>query len=235
MGDMRAVKFVSGEYYHIFNRGVEKRVLFNSVSDFQRFYNSMYLFNNTHYANPGNFSPPSTLNHNDIEFLRSWDKGRDPFVRIVSFCLLSNHFHLLVRQLRDDGIVMFMHRLGMGYARYFNKRYRRIGRLYEGTFKAIHVQRDAQLEHLPRYIHLNALDRTDLQWREGKIKQWVTARESLDSYPWSSHHVYAGKLQPLPLVDEASVRRLFPIPAEYIAFLKRWSNRFYDFQRFQDL
>lgn len=223
---MRAVEFAKNEFYHVFNRGVERLPIFKTQRDFQRFYNSLYLFNNVHFANPGNISPPSTLRPQDIEAMLVWEKHRSPFVSIVSFSLLRNHFHLFLQQQLDDGISLFMHRLGMGYARYFNARYSRTGRLFESTFKAVRVERDAHCEHLPRYIHLNALDGTSLKWREGRITRWAEAKKLLELYPWSSHHVYGGRAQPLPVVDEVAVRRLFASVAEYEAFLRSWSGRF---------
>lgn len=223
---MRAVEFAKDEFYHVFNRGVEHLSLFKTQRDFQRFYNSLYLFNNVYYANPGNISPPSTLRTQDIEAMLVWEKRRLPFVSIASFCLIRNHFHLFLLQRRDEGIPQFMHRLGMGYAHYFNTRYHRTGRLFEGPFKAVLVEREAHYEHLPRYIHLNALDGTNMPWRDGRITRWAEAKKLLERYPWSSHHVYAGKRQLLPVVDESLAGEFFDSPERYEEYLRSWSGRF---------
>ena len=222
---MREIEFANGSLYHVFNRGFDRSVLFRDQTDFQRFYISLYLFNNIHFVNPGGNAPPSSLSDEVLDRLMEREEKRTPFVRIISFCLLSNHFHLFFEQLVDGGIPKFMHRVSMGYARYFNKRYERTGRLFSSSYKAVLIRRDAQLDHLPRYIHFNALDGSRLPWRDGRIRDWNRAQQILDSYPWSSHHVYAGRTQPLPLVDLDSVRRLFPKPSLYVAFLKRWSSR----------
>ncbi|MBI4135819.1 transposase [Candidatus Uhrbacteria bacterium] len=217
---MRTTQFVNGQFYHIFNRGTEKRVIFQDNADFRRFYESMYLFNDGNFSNPGG---RSSL-RDGVPSLR--DDTRDPFVQVVSFCLLPNHFHMLLGPLKDGGITEFMYRLGMGYARYFNKRYERTGRLFEGTFKAVHVARDAQFLHLPRYIHLNALDLTHYNWREGKIQNWIAAEKFLDQYPWSSHPVYCGQNQQLPIVDRGVMAEIFPTPDAYRKFLREWSGRY---------
>jgi putative transposase len=183
----------------------------------------MYLFNDENFCNPGGFSSLRDVN-NLKRLLETGDK-RTRLVNILSYCLVPNHFHLLLEQLVNDGIPKFMHCLGMGYALYFNKRYDRTGRLYESTFKAILVERDAQFIHLPRYIHLNALDLTNLNWRDGKVDNWEEAEQFLDSYKWSSHLVYNGENQFLPVVERSILNELLPNSKSYRAFLKNWGAR----------
>lgn len=223
---MRTVRFVNANFYHVFNRGVEKRVIFSDQVDFRRFYGSMYLFNDIDFSNPAGFT---SLRDEEMfeRLLETSDKAaRRRLVNIMSYCLLPNHFHMLLEQLAENGIPKFMHRLCMAYSRYFNKRYGRSGCLFEGTFKAVMIKRDDQLMHLPRYIHLNALDQTNLYWREGKIKDWEKAEAFLDNYPWSSHRVYKGLREPLPTIDLSIMRELFPTTDAYSLFLKEWSGRY---------
>lgn len=219
---MRNTEFANENYYHIFNRGVDKRQIFMNTSDYRRFYESLCLFNNANY------------HHLDGKEQRRWSRlaildepemHRDPLVHIISFCLMPNHFHLLLEQIKENGIQIFMHRLGMGYANYFNIRYERTGALFEGSFKAVHVSRQGQFEYLPCYIHLNGLDLTDLDWRDGKIKDWEQASQALDAFRWSSHHVYLGRDQSLPVVDEHAIREIFQNKQAYLSFLKEWSGR----------
>ena len=113
-----------------------------------------------------------------------------------------------------------MHKLGIAYTQHFNKRYDRTGSLFESTFKVVHVENDAQLLHLPRYVHCNALDLTALNWREGQVKDWGVAQSFLDSFPWSSHRVYMGDKQELPVIDLAEARKIFPDVASYTSFLR---------------
>lgn len=221
---MRALHFVDGNYYHIFNRGVEKRVIFEDQTDFQRFYSSMYLFNDVNYINTGGNT--SLRDEGLKQRLRETGKEMEKFVEILSYCLVPNHFHFFVQQNKEHGIVKFMHRLSMGYARYFNLRHERTGRLFEGSFKAVAIERDEHFMHLPRYIHLNALDQSDLNWRDGKIVDWEKAETFLDNYPWSSHRAYKGLKESLPITALAGVREIFPTVESYVAFLKEWSGRY---------
>jgi putative transposase len=126
---MRKIQFVNGDYYHVFNRGVERRNIFASDSD-------------RHYI---------------LSAFRKYETNSngEKIVEINAFCLMNNHYHLHIRQLKDGGISRFMHRVFTAYVMYFNRRHARSGRLFESVFKAIPVVHDGQLAHLVRYIHLN--------------------------------------------------------------------------------
>lgn len=222
---MRTTPFSNDQYYHIFSRGVDHRTIFEDTADFQRFYASLYFFNDRNFKDPRNKPIVSSAGDTNTitNFLR-YQKPQQPFVSIASFILLPNHFHLLVRQIIDGGISTFLHRVNMGFAHYFNRRYGRTGCLFESEFKAVLVERDSHLLHLPRYIHLNALDMTNLPWRDRKIHNWDAAWTHLNNYPWSSHHVYMGGTQIIPLVDTHFIEQFFPNPDRYAYFLKQWSS-----------
>ena len=209
--------FDSNAYYHVYNRGVDKRVIFFGEEDFRRFYESMYLFSDRRYVHAGGWSIEKDMLLSGAEV---YALDREPLVSVIAYCLKSNHFHLLMRQHVPDGISRFLHRLGMGYANYFNLKYERSGRLWEGPFKAKPVDTLEHLQLLPRYIHLNALDGTDTRWRDSDGEtDWVRATEVLRAYPWSSHHLYAGRAQRFPLLDESVIRAWFPTAADYEAYL----------------
>ena len=216
---MRKSDFITGSYYHVYNRGVDHRRLFQSEEDFQRFYESLYLFNNEKYQHVNGDPQLRTYLLSGYETL---EHERNPFVSILSFCLMPNHYHLFVRQNIDEGISKFMHRLRMGYSKYFNQKYERSGSLYEGTFKAIPVQKEPYFSHLSRYIHLNALDITDLNWRDKSISDWGKVIALLDAYKWSSHHVFEGRGQILPVVDEEIRNNAFGSVSDYENFLMSW-------------
>ncbi len=141
---------------------------------------------------------------------------------------MPNHFHMLLKQEQDEGMKKFMHKLGMGFANYFNLRHKRSGVLFESAFKAVHIENDSQLWHVPRYIHLNALDLSHSGWREGSVSKddWPLLEQTLDAYPWSSHHVYTGRKQELPIIELSLVAQLFRSPDEYRKCLQDWSGRF---------
>jgi putative transposase len=218
---MRKIEFINDHYYHIFNRGVDKRAIFSSERDFSRFYESLYLFNDANYKHRDGhlFTRLGDLSCHEIN-----EEDRSPLVSIVSFCLMKNHFHLLLRQKVEGGISLFMKKITQGYSRYFNEVNERSGTLFEGRYKAVEVKADNHFLHMPRYIHLNALDGINGEWRKGSVEDWQRAKRKLDEFEWSSHHVYKGKDQILPVVDLLEVRDLFVESCQYEAYLKEWAS-----------
>ncbi len=149
---MRKIKFVNEEYYHIFNRGVDKRDIFLSEKDLKRFLQSMQEFNvikpiGSIYA--ASFRKRSPLLRDLVS------KKEEKLVNFICYCLNPNHYHFILQQLADRGIEKLMHRLGLGYASYFNKKNLRSGSLFEGTFKAIHIDSSEYLLHASVYVNLN--------------------------------------------------------------------------------
>lgn len=143
---MRKTIFANGEYYHIYNRGVDKRTVFSDQRDVNRLIQSLLEFNTIKpigsiYENSFRKKPPEDLSSKLVEF--------------VAYCLNPNHYHFILKQLTDDGIKKFMHRLGGGYTMYFNKRYNRSGVLFQGRFKAVHIDTNEYLLHLSAYVNLN--------------------------------------------------------------------------------
>jgi len=151
---MRKVPFVNGEFYHIYNRGVDKREIFSDRDDLERFFQSMSEFNTV--------EPIGSIYENSFRKVRKEKMSslgnptsKSPkLVNIVCYCLNPNHYHFILEQLTDNGISYFMKRLG-GYAKYFNERYKRSGTLFQGRFKAIHVDSNEYLLHLSAYVNLN--------------------------------------------------------------------------------
>ncbi|MBX4189185.1 transposase [Candidatus Parcubacteria bacterium] len=142
---MRKVPLIAGEYYHLYNRGVDKRKIFQSHEDLSRFFQSMQEFNV--------LDPIGSIFENS--FADNKSKKGDQLLNIVAYCLNPNHFHLLVKQTQDNGISEFMKRLSGGYTLYFNNKYARTGSLFEGKFKSVHIDSNTYLLHLSAYINLN--------------------------------------------------------------------------------
>lgn len=147
---MRKIKFTNGEYYHIFNRGVEKRDIFSNRSDLDRFFQSMVEFN-TFY--PIGSIYEASFRKNDQTSNLVTRTGR--LVSFICYCLNPNHYHFILQQLAERGIEKLMHRLGLGYTNYFNKKYQRSGSLFQGTFKANHIDSNDYLLYLSAYVNLN--------------------------------------------------------------------------------
>lgn len=140
--------FANGEHYHIYNRGVDKRTIFLDQRDAQRFFQSMEKFNSA--------EPIGSLYLNSFRKLSGRTaKSEKKLVDIIAYCLNPNHFHLILRQLAKDGISEYMKRLGGGYAWYFNNKYKRSGVLFQGRYKAIHINSNRYLLYVSAYVNLN--------------------------------------------------------------------------------
>jgi len=146
---MRKINFANGEYYHIFNRGADKRVIFSEQNELKRFFQNMEEFNT--------IKPIGSIYQNSFRKnkLRNQVSKQEKSVNFICYCLNPNHYHFILKQLVDRGIEKFMHRLGVGYAKYFNQKHDRKGVLFEGPFKATLIDTDEYLLHLSVYVNLN--------------------------------------------------------------------------------
>lgn len=139
----KVIPLVQGEKYHIYNRGVDKRTVFEDKDDFLRFYISLDVFNKVE----------PTVNFN---FARDKERQeKDSLVQIIAYCLLPNHFHLILEQVSENGISEFMKRINGGYTSYFNDKYERSGSLFQGTFKRIHINTAEYYSYLFAYVNEN--------------------------------------------------------------------------------
>jgi len=189
---MKKPVFVNDHIYHIFNRGVEKRDIFMNDGDYLRFVHNLYEFNNEEQVSNLNYYINSKNGGIEKRYMKRDTGPRKLLVEVLVFTLMPNHYHLLLRQTRDNGIVKFMQKLGTGYTNYFNKKYDRVGSLLQGRFKAAMVNSNEHFIHLPFYIHTNPLD---LNYRSS------TSIEFLEGYRWSSFPDYIGKRN-FPFVTE---------------------------------
>lgn len=148
--------YVDGGYYHVYNRGVEKRNIFTDEQDHKVFlgYIKEYL---TPPPDPKSLKTKFTVQDQVFKGVPRQPKNYHKRVELVAFCLMPNHFHLLVKQQDSKSVQQFMHSLLLRYSMYFNKKHDRVGRLYQGRYKAVLVTEDKYLLHLSRYIHLNPL------------------------------------------------------------------------------
>ena len=184
-------KIIAGNIYHVLNRGVDKRKIFLNDQDYFRFIHDLFEFNDVNPIN-NNFYK---FNNNNVSARRYIEKSqpRKLLVDILAFCLMPNHYHLLVKPRSDNGLFKFIKRLNMGYSRYFNDKNKRRGALFEGRYKSIAIKDESHLIHLPYYIHLNPLDINFLKWRDREIKDYKKAINFLENYRWSSHLDYIGQ------------------------------------------
>jgi putative transposase len=203
------------ELYHICNRGTEKRTIFSSSKDYERFIVNLVLFNTKE-------KPISHINRYNVEL--AYQKiPQNPLVKIHAFSLMPNHFHLILEQLSENGIARFMHRVEMGYSHYFNKLQSRNGNLFQGNYKIKHVDNDAYQLYLPLYIHLNPLEllKSERNWKEKGVNNKTNAINFLKKYPWSSLQEYLN-LKFTPFVNREILDELYQNPKEWESALKDW-------------
>lgn len=184
------------ELWHVLNRGVEGRDLFLDSQDYARFVHNLYEFND---ANPADNLARLFDSSGMRDFVNpSFRKTRELLVEIHGWVLMKNHYHLLLSELVEGGLSLFLRKLNTGYANYFNARYERAGTLFQSRTKKILIERQAHALYILHYIHLNPLDylKNFENWRErdkGRIPNVPEALAHLDGYRWSSYLDYVGK------------------------------------------
>lgn len=191
----RALPFVTGEIYHLYNRGLEKQQIFTNSRDYQIFIEALFYYL---MENP---KPKFSLYRRTKTFPVKEDKK---MVEVICFCLMTNHFHLMVKQTRDGGISEFMRKFIHSYNKYRNVKYKRQGPIFQGVFKATHIDSDELLIHVSRYIHLNPL-----------VSNLV---KDLKKYPYSSYMDFIEESGAYPLAREI-VLNFFKSPKEYEKFV----------------
>lgn len=181
--------FSINEYYHLYNRGTDKRAIFLDTHDYNRFIALLYFCNSE-----GPIDLQTIFRSNEgrsFADLFSLDRSK-PLVAIGAWVLMPNHFHLLVKEITEGGITTFMRKVNTGYSMYFNKKYGRTGNLFQGKFKSEHVDNDNYLKYLFSYIHLNPvkLIKGENNWKEIGIKNLINAKDFLSKYGYSSFLSY---------------------------------------------
>lgn len=188
--------FENHQLYHIISRGTEGRKIFLEEVDYYRF---IYLF---YVCNFG--SPALNLWKKDIikvgEAILRGEKIPPKFIQkehpqlvdSPSLTLIPNHYHAILKQLREKGISLFAQKVNGAYGKYFNLKNQRDGRLFQGAFKAILIDNENYLLRVSRYVHLNVLDLIQPDWREKGVKNHQRAIKFLSTYPWSTTPDYLG-------------------------------------------
>lgn len=150
----REIPLVNGEIYHVLNRGIAGQPVFVTKRDYQRFFESMLYYQNKEL--PLRYSKLLQLSNEErMQILKNLSEQGNFIVEFISYCLMPNHFHLLMRQIKNEGIAKFTGNLTNSFTRYFNVKNKRVGPLFQGKFKAVRIESDEQLLHVARYIHLN--------------------------------------------------------------------------------
>lgn len=191
----RKIPLVSGEYFHIYNRGNTKQKIFLDDKDRDRFVKLLYLSNSKRNINFRDSIVDAKIDAWDFE------KGEN-IVSVGAWVLMPNHFHLYLtspipgigeekqKGIEELPVSVFIKKLCISYTKYFNRKYNRTGSLFEGKFKAVRVVDDIQAKYLFSYIHLNPIKLIDKEWKEHGIKDKDQALNYLYKYKWSSYLDY---------------------------------------------
>jgi putative transposase len=209
----RKFNFSVEEFYHLYNRGNNKSNIFIDDTDRKRFQKLLYICNTTERVV---FRDVQKLSLEKI-------KREDTLVDIGAYCLMPNHFHLLVREKKEGGISLFAEKLLTAYSMYFNKKSERTGKLFEGRFKATHVDSDRYLKYLFSYIHLNPVKLIDPRWKKDGIQNREEARSYLRGYLYSSYLDYFGEVRDeMVILNRDSFPDYFRSAKEFEEFVDEW-------------
>lgn len=213
--------FATNEFYHLYNRGVDKRKIFINKNDYIRFIHDLYEFNDSNPAQA--FSRQKNVGYQVSDIM-----GRRLLVSLHTFALMPNHHHLLVEQVKEKGISLFMRKLHLGYTNAFNLKNKRSGHLFQGTFKDVHIKDDRQLAHLVCYIHSNPLDLWKKNWKERELtkSEIKSALKFLENYRWSSHLDYLGIKNFPSLISTKFLLDFFGGTEGYKKFFINWLSQY---------
>ncbi|MEK7109362.1 MAG: transposase [Patescibacteria group bacterium] len=182
---IRQDSFAPLEWYHLYSRGIDKRIVFGNQGDFERFLKLLYLGNDTKEIN---LELLKKIPYRDIFTL-----PRTPIVAMGAHCLMDNHPHLLVQEKIEGGITKFMRKIGTAYTMYFNTKYSRIGNLMVKPFRSKHISEDGYFHRVAQYIHLNPAEIFEPGWKQGIVNNPAQLEKKLLEYKYSSLPDYFGK------------------------------------------
>jgi len=213
---VRKVSFAPSEYYHLYNRGNSKQKIFHDKQDYSRFVDLLYVCNSEN-----NFR---IFGLNKDQSLYDFDRGKK-LVAIGAYCIMPNHFHLLVKEKDGGSISKFMQKVSTAYVMYYNKKYKRTGSLFEGKFKSEHTGTDRYLKYLFSYIHLNPVKLIDKDWKEKGIRNKQQALNYLDKYSFSSFLDYLGVQRVREkILDRHDFPNYFPSQKSFLGEIFEWLN-----------
>lgn len=206
---MRNIQISVNECYHIYNRGAQKKIIFHDASDYARF-----LFLISFFQSPLTFDQISRRvrrfvqhrvldsDEEDIERITE-----DRYVELIAFCLMPNHFHLILRETQENGTAKYMQRVLNSYTKYYNTKYEVSGHLFQGPYRAVHIENNDQLLYLSTYIHRNARE----------LPQWKNKEQK---YEWSSYQDYIGENRWNKLLSTELILEQFKTASEYETFVR---------------
>ena len=196
----RSFSFVPGSFFHVYNRGNSRQSIFLDSHDYRRFSTLLYISNSNESFK--------------LHFIKKpYDVERGALlVSIGAYCLMPNHFHILLTPCVEGGVSLFMKKLTTAYSMYFNNRYERTGSLFEGRYKASIADNDVYLKYLYAYIHLNPLKLIQPEWKTNGVGDVHEAKKYLRLYNFSSYKEYIGETRKEKLILDTT-----PFPKYFLS------------------
>lgn len=206
MSTNRSLVFANDQIYHVFNRGIERRTVFTNTREYQRMLEAVWFYR---FRNPKlRLSHYLNLSEAEKRLFTNELKNQALMTDLIAFCLMPNHFHLVLRQKQDNGIRSYVANTVNSYTKYFNIKHKRVGPLFQGIFKAVHVETEEQLLHLTRYVHLNP------------VTAYLVEMKDMETYPWSSLAAYLNNQNQKTIFVERKVLKDLGIPLRrYLEFV----------------
>lgn len=218
------------EFYHTYNRGVEKREVFCDEEDFFRAVHDLYEFNDLDAVINLKYRAERVRNYGDPTSIYSptYRKKRKLLIDLLGWVFIPNHYHFFSRPKIDKGLSKFHQKFGAGYTGYFNLKLGRDGVLFQGKYKMVHVVNDEQAAYLICYIHSNPLDLWKPDWKERGLTdlELGKALEFLEGYRWSSHFDFLGRKNFPSLINTEFLEKFFGGPKGYQKFFIDWLKQY---------
>lgn len=232
---LRKEKFVPGEYYHIYSRTILNTPEFKNNKNANRLEQAFLISNSTKSTEAYQF----LRNNQDVPFkkvLEILDKG-EKLVDILCYAIMPDHYHLLVREIKENGITNFVRSCNTSIAKYINIKNDRRGPLFESRFKSKHVNSNEYLLHLSLYIQLNPLDfLIGKEWRVHELLNWREAKNKLFNYQWSSLKYFLNNNSKNSILSGTEIiKNQFDNEKEYEIFLSEWSKKTLALNEIKDL
>lgn len=221
---MRKERFAPGEYYHVYNRTILGLPEFKNTANANKLVQTFLLANSTNSSQAFDYlrnDKNSTLER-AVEIARKGEK----LVDVLCYSIMYEHYHLLLKEIKENGITNFIHKCNTSIAKYINIKNNRRGPLFESNFRARHIDSNEYLLHLSVYVHLNPLDfLANKDWREHKLKDWPLKKERLLNYRWSSLKTFLDEKFKSQITSGTEIiLDQFKNRKEYETFLQDWST-----------
>lgn len=202
---IRNIPLITGQVYHIFNKTQSDAPVFQNARSSQAMLDAIWYYQ--YQKVPMKLSHYRTQPAMDRQKISSILSASPRQINLLAFCLMPNHFHLLIKQTSDSGISKYMSKIQNSITRYVNIKHKQKGHVFIGQFKAVRVESDEQLLHVSRYIHLNPYT--------GYIVRTV---EEMKKYRWSSYTEYTTGLK--GICDQEVIRSHFKSKSGYEKFVE---------------